>query len=458
MKTMKSKQVDFSNGRILENIVMCAAPMLVAQLLNLMYNIVDRIYIGKIEGIGVVALGGVGLCFPIISLITAFTNLFGAGGAPLCSIERGKRNIEKAQRIMNISFYMLILTAIVLTLVGILVSEPLLYIFGASNTTIQYALPYMRIYFIGTLFSMIALGMNPFINAQGFASTGMMTIFIGAIANIILDPIFIFGLDMGVQGAAIATVISQILSAIFVLRFLTGKSPELKLQHLKNVEFRGKEIKDVLSLGSSSFVMQCTNSLVQIACNSMLSQVGSDLYISCMTVINSVRQILEVPVLAIGDGSSPILSYNYGAGIGKGVKKAIRIITFAGVVYTLVAWMFIILFPQFFIHIFNSEPDLLQIAVPAMHVYFFAFVFQAFQYCGQTVFKSLNKKKQAIFFSLLRKVVIVVPLTFILPHLGFKAMGVFMAEPISNFVGGSICFITMLVTVYCRLDVKRNKE
>lgn len=359
---------------------------------------------------------------------------------------------------MNISFYMLILTAIVLTIVGILVSEPLLYIFGASDTTIQYALPYMRIYFVGTLFSMIALGMNPFINAQGFASTGMMTIFIGAISNIILDPIFIFGLDMGVQGAAIATVISQTLSAIFVFRFLTGKSSELKLQHFKNVEFRGKEIQDVISLGSSSFVMQCTNSLVQIACNSMLSQVGSDLYISCMTVINSVRQILEVPVLAIGDGSSPILSYNYGAGIGKGVRKAIRIITFAGVVYTLVAWMFIILFPQFFIHIFNSEPDLLQIAVPAMHVYFFAFVFQAFQYCGQTVFKSLNKKKQAIFFSLLRKVVIVVPLTFILPHLGFKAMGVFMAEPISNFVGGSICFITMLVTVYCKLDVKRNKE
>lgn len=455
---MKNRQVDFSNGRILENIVMCAAPMLVAQLLNLMYNIVDRIYIGKIEGIGVVALGGVGLCFPIISLITAFTNLFGAGGAPLCSIERGKRNIEKASRIMNISFYMLIFTAIVLTILGILFSKPLLYIFGASNTTIQYALPYMRIYFMGTIFSMIALGMNPFINAQGFASTGMMTIFIGAITNIILDPIFIFGFDLGVEGAAVATVLSQIISAIFVLRFLMSDTPELKLHHFKEVEFQWKEIKDVISLGSSSFVMQCTNSLVQIACNSMLSQVGSDLYISCMTVINSVRQILEVPVLAIGDGASPILSYNYGAGNDKGVKKAIRIITFAGVVYTLIAWLFIILFPQFFIHIFNSEPDLLQIAIPAMHVYFFAFVFQAFQYCGQTVFKSLNKKKQAIFFSLLRKVVIVVPLTFILPHIGFGVMGVFMAEPISNFVGGSICFMTMLVTVYFKMGVQNKTE
>lgn len=449
---MKTRQIDFSSGKILENIIMSATPMLVAQLLNLMYNIVDRIYIGKIEDIGVVALGGVGLCFPVISLITAFTNLFGAGGAPLCSIERGKRNLEKAGRIMNISFYMLVVTAVILTMIGLVLSEPLLYLFGASDITIQYALPYMRIYFLGTVFSMIALGMNPFINAQGFASTGMMTIFIGAVTNIILDPVFIFGLNLGVKGAAIATVVSQIISAVFVLLFLTGKKPELKLQRLKDVEFRFDEVGDVLSLGSSSFVMQCTNSLVQIACNSMLSQFGSDLYVSCMTVINSVRQILEVPVLAIGDGSSPILSYNYGAKNYKGVKKAIRIITCAGVLDTLVAWLFVFLFPSFFIHIFNDDSKLLQIAIPAIHMYFFAFVFQAFQYCGQTVFKSLNKKKQAIFFSLLRKVVIVVPLTFFLPYLGFGTMGVFMAEPISNFIGGSICFITMLVTVYFRLD------
>lgn len=449
---MKTRQIDFSSGKILENIIMSATPMLVAQLLNLMYNIVDRIYIGKIEDIGVVALGGVGLCFPVISLITAFTNLFGAGGAPLCSIERGKRNLEKAGRIMNISFYMLVVTAVILTMIGLVLSEPLLYLFGASDITIQYALPYMRIYFLGTVFSMIALGMNPFINAQGFASTGMMTIFIGAVTNIILDPVFIFGLNLGVKGAAIATVVSQIISAVFVLLFLTGKKPELKLQRLKDVEFRFDEVGDVLSLGSSSFVMQCTNSLVQIVCNSMLSQFGSDLYVSCMTVINSVRQILEVPVLAIGDGSSPILSYNYGAKNYKGVKKAIRIITCAGVFYTLVAWLFVFLFPSFFIHIFNDDSKLLQIAIPAIHMYFFAFVFQAFQYCGQTVFKSLNKKKQAIFFSLLRKVVIVVPLTFFLPYLGFGTMGVFMAEPISNFIGGSICFITMLVIVYFRLD------
>lgn len=242
---------------------------------------------------------------------------------------------------------MLVVTAVILTMIGLVLSEPLLYLFGASDITIQYALPYMRIYFLGTVFSMIALGMNPFINAQGFASTGMMTIFIGAVTNIILDPVFIFGLNLGVKGAAIATVVSQIISAVFVLLFFTGKKPELKLQRLKDVEFRFDEVGDVLSLGSSSFVMQCTNSLVQIACNSMLSQFGSDLYVSCMTVINSVRQILEVPVLAIGDGSSPILSYNYGAKNYIGVKKAIRIITCAGVLYTLVAWLFVFLFPSF---------------------------------------------------------------------------------------------------------------
>lgn len=381
---MKTRQIDFSSGKILENIIMSATPMLVAQLLNLMYNIVDRIYIGKIEDIGVVALGGVGLCFPVISLITAFTNLFGAGGAPLCSIERGKRNLEKAGRIMNISFYMLVVTAVILTMIGLVLSEPLLYLFGASDITIQYALPYMRIYFLGTVFSMIALGMNPFINAQGFASTGMMTIFIGAVTNIILDPVFIFGLNLGVKGAAIATVVSQIISAVFVLLFLTGKKPELKLQRLKDVEFRFDEVGDVLSLGSSSFVMQCTNSLVQIACNSMLSQFGSDLYVSCMTVINSVRQILEVPVLAIGDGSSPILSYNYGAKNYKGVKEGNTASLHVPVYFILWwLWLFVFLFPSFFIHIFNDDSKLLQIAIPAIHMYFFAFVFQAFQYCGR---------------------------------------------------------------------------
>lgn len=445
------KQIDFSNGKILENILLSATPMLVAQGLNLMYNIVDRIYIGKIENVGVVALGGVGLCFPIITLITAFTNLFGSGGAPLCSIERGKNDLVKAEKIMNTSFYMLIFTALLIMAFGSLFAENILFAFGASSTTIEYALPYLRIYILGTLFSMVGLGMNPFINAQGFASTGMMTVFLGALVNIILDPVFIFLLDLGVQGAALATICSQAISMVFVLSFLLGKKAELKIRPFKEADLSVRSILNIVTLGLSSFVMQFTNSLVQIVCNNMLNLFGGDLYISCMTIISSVRQILDTPVFAIGDGASPIISYNYGAAKYQGVKDGIRFITLFMVCYTLLAWGCVILFPSFFIQIFNGDEDLMSIAISALHIYFFAFVFQALQYSGQTVFKALNKKKQAIFFSLLRKVIIVVPLTYILPYMGFGAMGIFMAEPISNFIGGSLCFGVMIKTVYQKL-------
>lgn len=450
---MQTKQVDFSKGTITQNIVRVAAPMLVAQILNLMYNIVDRIYIGRIPGEGLLALGGVGLCFPFITLITAFTNLYGAGGAPLCSIERGRGNQKEAETIMNTSFYLLLITGAVLTILGSIFCRPILTLFGASDTSLPYALSYMRIYLIGTIFSMVALGMNPFINSQGFANVGMTTIFLGAVTNIILDPIFIFVFKLGVQGAAWATVCSQILSAVFVVRFLTGSRAELRLQLKHKPSLYRKHVLDIIGLGSASFVMQCTNSLVQIACNRMLGVFGGDVYISTMTIINSVRQILDTPVLAIADGASPILSYNYGARKYNNVKKAIRVVTLSALVYTAVVWVLILLLPEMFIGIFNRDDSLLTIAVPALHIYFFAFIFQALQYSGQTVFKSLNKKKQAIFFSLLRKVVIVVPLTFILPYVGnLGAKGVFAAEPISNFLGGSACFLAMLLMVFKELS------
>ncbi len=452
---MKTKQIDFSNGRIMENVIRSAAPMLVAQVLNLMYNIVDRIYIGKIPGEGVHSLGGIGLCFPLISLITAFTNLYGIGGAPLCAMERGKGDLKEAEKIMNTSFYLLMATGIVLTVLGQIFCRPLLYLFGASDTTISYALPYMRIYLWGTVFSMAALGMNPYINAQGFANVGMMTVFLGAAANILLDPVFIFVFRLGVKGAALATICSQFLSAVFVFRFLMGKRAELRLRPLGRDLLCARQVLDIVSLGSSSFVMQCTNSLVQIACNSMLSSFGGDVYVSVMTIINSVRQILDTPVLAITDGTSPIMSYNYGAKRYDGVKKAIRLMVTASICYTGAVWMLILAFPEAFIRIFSSDGALLSLAVPSLHIYFFAFVFQALQYSGQTVFKSLNKKKQAIFFSLLRKVVIVVPLTFLLPRIGgLGAKGVFIAEPISNVVGGSACFLTMLLTIIPELNGK----
>lgn len=456
---MQAKQVDFSKGSVTQNIIRVAAPMLVAQILNLMYNIVDRIYIGRIPGEGLLALGGVGLCFPFISLITAFTNLYGAGGAPLCSIERGRGNQEEAGEIMNTSFYLLVITGVILTVLGSIFCRPILILFGASGASLPYAMPYMRIYLMGTVFAMVALGMNPFINSQGFANVGMTTIFLGAVTNIVLDPIFIFVFHLGVRGAALATICSQILSAVFVVRFLTGKRAELRISLKRRPSFGKRRVLDIVGLGSASFVMQCTNSLVQIACNRMLGAFGGDVYISTMTIINSVRQILDTPVLAIADGASPILSYNYGAKRYDNVKKAIRFITLSALVYTGATWVLILLFPEMFIGIFNNDDSLLTVAVPALHIYFFAFIFQALQYSGQTVFKSLNKKKQAIFFSLLRKVVIVVPLTFFLPYVGnLGANGVFVAEPVSNFLGGSACFLAMILTVLPELGGRRKEQ
>lgn len=446
------KQIDFSGENTRRNMIRSVGPMLIAQVLNLLYSIVDRVYIGRIQGEGTLALGGIGICFPVIILITAFTNLYGVGGAPLCAIERGKGERDEAERIMNQSFRLLILTGVILMIIGLIFCEPILYLFGASDVTIKYAASYLRIYLIGTLASMTAAGLNPFINAQGYALTGMLTIFIGTVANIILDPIFIFVFGMGVAGAAIATVISQCLSAFFVIVFLRGPKAELKL--IRHTPFDRKLSANIISLGFASFVMQCTNSVVSIVCNHVLSQYG-DLYVSAMTIVSSVRQILDTPVGAIADGASPMLSFNYGARRYSKVRYSIRLVTTWAVGYTIIIWALILLFPAAFIGIFNSEPTLLGIAIPALHMYFFAFVFQAFQYSGQTVFKSLNKKKRAIFFSLFRKIVLVVPLTLLLPRFnGLGASGVFIAEPISNFIGGTACYVTMLLTIIPELKAK----
>ena len=446
------KQVDFANGNIRQNVLKTALPMLAAQLLNLLYNIVDRIYIGRMPGEGATALGGVGLVFPVIMLILAFTNLYGAGGAPLCAIARGQGRKDKAEKIMNTTFLLLTGTAVILTLLGEIFCSPLLYAFGASDVTIKYAEPYLRIYLIGNIAAMISTGMNPYINAQGFPGVGMMTILIGTVANIILDPIFIFVFGMGVAGAAVATVISQCLSALFVIRFLRNPGAELRLKPLASGRPEMKTMKDIVSLGTASFIMQFTNSLVAVACNSMLAKFGGDVYISVYTVVSSVRQILDTPVGAIADGSSPVLSFNYGAKKYDRVRAAIRIVTSWAFLYTLVMWILVILFPGFFIRIFSSDSSIDALAVPALHTYFFAFIFQALQYSGQNVFKSLNRKKKAIFFSLFRKVVMVVPLTLILPNIGgLGATGVFLAEPISNFIGGTACFSTMILTVYRKL-------
>lgn len=443
------KRIDFEHGTVTGNILGAALPMLVAQILNLLYNIVDRIYIARIPKIGTAALGAVGLCFPLIVVITAFSNLFGSGGAPLFSIYRGKGEPQRAANVMNTSFTMVCVCAVVLMAVGFIFARPLLVLFGASTDALVYAYPYLMIYLIGTLPSMIATGMNPFINAQGYSTIGMTSVAVGAVANLLLDPLFIFVLGFGVQGAAIATVISQVLSAVFVFVFLTRKS-ELKVRFLKKKEFSEciGYAKNIVSLGTAGFIMQLTNSLVSICCNNILSDVGGDIYISVMTIVSSVRQLVETPIYAMNEGTSPILSYNYGACRPARVRKAMAVMSTMILGYTAVMWSIIILFPNALIGIFSSDADLMQDAVPALKQYFAAFICMDFQYIGQTVFKSLNKKKQAIFFSLLRKVFIVVPLTYLMPymfHMG--TAGVFLAEPVSNVIGGTLCFVVMLCTV-----------
>ena len=452
------KRIDFENGTVTGNILGAALPMLVAQILSLLYNIVDRVYIARIPEVGTAALGAVGLCFPLVVIITAFANLFGSGGAPLFSIYRGKKKEQEAGRIMNTSFSMVCCSAVILMMIGLLFARPRLILFGASESALVYAYPYMMIYIIGTLPSMVAVGMNPFINAQGYSTIGMFSVAIGAIANLLLDPLFIFVLNFGVRGAAIATVLSQGLSAVFVLFFLTRRS-ELRVHFLKKEEISEciGYAKNIVSLGTSGFIMQLTNSLVSICCNNVLSVTGGDIYISVMTIVSSVRQLVETPIYAMNEGASPILSYNYGARRPARVRKAGVIMASMILGYTVVMWSVIILAPHALIRIFSSDKVLMKDAVIALKQYFAAFIFMDLQYIGQTVFKSLNKKKQAIFFSLLRKVFIVVPLTYLMPyalHMGTR--GVFLAEPVSNVIGGSFCFITMLSTILPELKRMEN--
>ncbi len=452
------KQIDFEHGTVTSNILNAALPMLVAQIFNLLYNVVDRIYIARIPDVGTTALGAVGLCFPVIVIITAFSNLFGTGGAPLFSIARGKGDREEASQIMNTSFTMLCWCAVMLMLFGLIFARPILRIFGASDEALPYAYPYMMIYLLGTVASMIATGMNPFINSQGYSTVGMLSVALGAVTNLILDPIFIFVFGFGIKGAAIATILSQFLSAAFVVNFLHNKAEyRVKLLKFRELADSLTLLKNIVSLGTAGFIMQLTNSLVTICCNNVLAVTGGDLYVSVMTIVSSVRQIIETPLHSLTEGSSPILSFNYGARKPKRVKKAAIVMTLLVLAYSAIAWGAILLVPEFLIGIFSSDPVLQADAVPALKLYFAAFIFMDLQYIGQTTFKSLNKKKQAIFFSLLRKVFIVVPLTYFLPYgLHMGTNGVFMAEPVSNVIGGSLCFITMLVTILPEL--KRMEE
>lgn len=438
---------NFGEGSVSKHILKLAIPMTLAQFINLLYNMVDRIYIGRIPGDGTLALTGLGLCFPIIMMVTAFTNLFSIGGTPLFSMERGRGNDEEAKNIMGNAFLMMIIVALILTVTGITFHKPILYLFGASDATYSFASEYMIIYLLGNIFVMTSLGMNSFINAQGFAKIGMLTSLFGAGVNIVLDPFFIFYLDMGVKGAATATIISQFLSSIWVLHFLTSKKAIIRLTK-DSMKLKLNRIKKIVGLGMSGFIMAVTNSTVQIVCNATIQVYGGDLYVGVMTILNSIREIFTMPVSGLTDGAGPILSYNYGARKYDRLKKAIKFMCFICILYTFIAWFIVIEFPDIFIKIFNHDPNLISKSIPAIEIYFFGFFMMALQFAGQKVFVSLGKSKHAVFFSIFRKVIIVVPLTILLPRfLSYHVNGVFLAEPISNFIGGLACFITMLITV-----------
>lgn len=449
-----AKPKDFTSGPVWKRIIAQAIPLTIAQLVHLLYNVVDRIYIGHMEEANGLALTGVGLTFPVVTLIMAFTALFGNGGVPLFSISRGAGNDEKASKILGNSFFLLVISSVVLTALGYLFSKPILFAFGASAESFVYAKEYLDVYLMGTLFSMLSTGMNGYINAQGFPKIGMMSIIIGALSNIILDPIFIFTLDMGIAGAALATVISQSLSCVWVMSFLLGKRPPIALK-LKNVKLNGSITKDIVKLGSANFIMQGTNCLVQVACNSTLQGYGGDLYVGIMTVANSIRDIFTLPVNGIVNGSQPVISFNYGAKKYDRVKSGIRFNTVVGAIYTLVAWILILVLPKLWFSIFSDDAQMIETGSEVLRVYFFGFVFMAFQFAGQSTFQALGDAKHAIFFSLLRKAIIVVPLTLILP-IFFGVIGVFLAEPVSNLVGGLACYLTMRSTVYKRLDIEQK--
>lgn len=447
-------QHDFSQGSVWRQILAQALPLTIAEIVQLLYNIVDRVYMGHLPEADSMALTGIGLVFPIVSLIGAFTSLFGTGGAPLFAIARGEHREERAGKIQGNVFFLLLASSLVLTTLCYLFKRPTLYLFGASDASYPFADAYLSIYLIGTPFSMLATGMNGFINAQGYPRIGMLTTMIGAVMNLILDPLFIFVFHMGVQGAALATIISQAFSCFWVLRFFFGSRTLIPLRRA-DMLLQKKLIKEILSLGVVGFIMKATNSLVQIACNATLQTWGGDLYVGIMTVINSVRDVLCLPVSGITSGAQPILGYNYGARKYERVRTGIRFMTVSAVGYTLVTWLLVLIFPRFFVSIFSSDPQMLLAGPDALKLYFFGFFFQAFQFSGQSVFQSLGDARHAVFFSLLRKAVIVTPLTLLLPRLGLGVSGVFLAEPISNAVGGLACFLTMLFTVYRSLKTSQ---
>ncbi len=446
MIRLSTQNKDISNelatapiGRLL---VKLAVPTIVAQLVNLLYNIVDRIYIGHMPETGTIALTGIGLCFPVIYLISAFTMLIGQGGAPKAAIAMGRGENDEAERILGNCFSCLILIAVVLTAAFWLFGEKLLWLFGCSDQTIIYALPYMRIYSSGSIFVMLALGLNFFVTTQGFTRVSMASVLIGAVSNIILDPIFIYGLHMGVRGAALATIISQFFSCVWILRFLNGSKTKLRLRR-KYMRPSTVVMMPILALGLAPFIMQSTEAILNIAFNSSLQRYGGDIAVGAMTIASTVLQMVWIPTQGIGQGAQPIISYNYGAGNPDRILATFKYMLAVSMVFLSAFWLLVQLFPEAFVHIFNSSEDMLSTASWTLRVYTAVLCFFGIQMSVQQTFTALGKAKASLFIACLRKIVLLIPLIYILPHFfENKVFAVFLAEPVSDAVSITASAIT----------------
>ena len=411
-----------------------ALPTVAAQIINMLYNIVDRIYIGHIKGVGALALTGVGVCMPIIMIVTAFAALVGNGGAPRASIFMGKGENDSAEKTLGNCFTLQIIISVVLTAVLLIWNRDLLMAFGASENTIEYAVSYMNIYAIGTIFVQLTLGMNAFITAQGFAKTGMLSVLIGAVANIILDPIFIFGFGLGVRGAALATIISQAASCTWVLLFLFGKKTVLKIR-VKNMGLQKKIILPSIALGLATFIMQASESVISVCFNSSLLKYGGDIAVGAMTILTSVMQFAMLPLQGLGQGAQPIISYNYGAKNVERVKNAFWLLLKVSLSYAVLLWAFIMIFPQGFAGMFTSDPELLIFTKTALRIYTACLFLFGIQMACQMTFTSLGKAGSSIIVAVMRKFVLLIPLIYIMPVIlsNKKDIAVYMAEPIADF-------------------------
>ena len=441
---MAQPKQDMGSGNIKKLLLQLMIPAVVAQVVNLLYNIVDRIYIGHIEGIGAAALTGVGLFAPILMLLNAFAMLIGAGGAPRTAIALGQGHKEEAEKIIGNSFTMLLFFAAVLTAAFYAAAPVLLRLFGASDTTLPYALAYSRIYILGSVFVLLVLGMNPFITTQGFAKTSMLTTVIGAVINIILDPILIFGFGMGVRGAAIATVLSQAVGAVWILLFLTGKKTILRLRR-QNLRLQRRVILPVMALGISTFVMMSTESLLSISFSSSLARYGGDVAVGAMTVITSAGQLCVLPIQGICQGGQPVVSFNFGAGKKPRVKEAFRFQLTLCVGYTSLFWLLMMTLPGAVAGIFTSDAALTQYTAWAMRIYMAGMFAMGLQIACQQTFMALGQAKVSLLLACLRKLILLIPLIFLLPHiLPEPVFAVFVAEPVSDILAASITVITFL--------------